>query len=228
MKRLLENNFTVNVDYILHKDAPLNGGVPRENALEGLGGEGLLKEKILMNINTFKKLCLKSNTKKADEIHDYFIKLEEILQETITEESDELKLQLTENKQLLLENQIQNVKEKHETLIFSYNNKRVVYIFKVIVNGKCYYKFGFTDNIKKRIYEHRRLMKRDIFLIFCIESINNIELENKLKKYFRDYIKTDYKRITLDINNYEYTEIIETTNSQVINDIFFTFTPLKI
>ena len=128
MKRLLENNFTVNIDYILHKNAPPNGG-DVDNLIHK-------NEKILMNINTFKKLCLKSNTKKADEIHDYFIKLEEILQETITEESDELKLQLTENKQLLLENQIQNVKEKHETLIFSYNNKRVVYIFKVIVNGK--------------------------------------------------------------------------------------------
>ena len=33
-------------------------------------------EQILMNIHTFKKLCLKSNTKKADEVHDYFIKLE--------------------------------------------------------------------------------------------------------------------------------------------------------
>ena len=37
-----------------------------------------------MTINTFKKLCLKSNTKKADEINDYFIKLEESLQERQT------------------------------------------------------------------------------------------------------------------------------------------------
>lgn len=194
---------------------------------DGVNIGGRPKEKILLTINTFKKLCLKSNTKKADEIHDYFIKLEYILQETITEESDELKLQLTENKQLLLENQIQNVKEKHETLIFSYHKKRIVYIFKVIVNGKVYYKFGFTDNIKKRTNEHRRLMKCDVFLIFCIESINNIELENKLKKYFRDYKKKDYKRITLDINNYEYTEIIETINSQVINDIFLLLVDLN-
>ena len=38
-----------------------------------------------MNINTFKKLCLKSNTKKADEIH-YKIR------RNITEESDELRI----------------------------------------------------------------------------------------------------------------------------------------
>jgi phage anti-repressor protein len=41
------------------------------------------KESYLLNIKTFKKLCLKSNTKKADEIDDYFIKLEEILHEII-------------------------------------------------------------------------------------------------------------------------------------------------
>ena len=86
-KRLLEKHFLIDRDYNIHKNTTV---VPRENVLEGLGGERLLKEKILMNINTFKKLCLKSNTKKADEIH------EEILQETITEESDELKLQLTD------------------------------------------------------------------------------------------------------------------------------------
>jgi len=53
---------------------------------------GRKKEKILMTIHTFKKLCLKSCTKKADEIHDYFIKLEELTQMCITEESNELKL----------------------------------------------------------------------------------------------------------------------------------------
>jgi hypothetical protein len=55
-----------------------------------------------MNIYTFKRLCLKSDTKKADEIHDYYIKLEEILQKIINEETNELKDQL-EEKNLLLE-----------------------------------------------------------------------------------------------------------------------------
>jgi hypothetical protein len=34
------------------------------------------KEIIMLNIATFKKFCLKAGTKKADEIHDYYIKLE--------------------------------------------------------------------------------------------------------------------------------------------------------
>jgi hypothetical protein len=57
----------------------------------------MVEEQIMMTINTFKKFCLKAATKKADEIHDYYIKLEELLHEIINEESQELKLQL-ENK----------------------------------------------------------------------------------------------------------------------------------
>lgn len=39
---------------------------------------------------------MKAETKKADEIHDYYIILEELLQETLNEESDELRNQLEE------------------------------------------------------------------------------------------------------------------------------------
>lgn len=55
------------------------------------------KETILLNMNTFKKFCLKADTKKANEIHDYYIKLEELLQETIDEETTELRNQLLLN-----------------------------------------------------------------------------------------------------------------------------------
>jgi len=55
---------------------------------------GFNKKKITLNIITFKKYCLKSNTEKADEIHNYYIKLEEILQETLLEQTDELQMQI--------------------------------------------------------------------------------------------------------------------------------------
>jgi hypothetical protein len=48
----------------------------------------------MLNIDTFKKFCLKACTKKADEIHEYFIKLENIMFEITIEESEELKKQL--------------------------------------------------------------------------------------------------------------------------------------
>jgi hypothetical protein len=39
------------------------------------------KEIIMLNIARFKKFCLKAGTKKADENHEYYIKLEETLHE---------------------------------------------------------------------------------------------------------------------------------------------------
>jgi lipid II:glycine glycyltransferase (peptidoglycan interpeptide bridge formation enzyme) len=72
----------------------------------------------MLNVKTFKRFCLKAGTKKADEIHDYFIKLEEILHETLQEESNELKQQLQQAKEEILQ-----VEEKGKT------NKKYFYIF---------------------------------------------------------------------------------------------------
>ena len=46
-------------------------------------------------------MCLKAGTKKADEIHEYYLKMEQIIQEVVNEENSEMKEQLTiQNKQL--------------------------------------------------------------------------------------------------------------------------------
>ena len=44
----------------------------------------------MLNIKTFKKFCLKTGTTKADEVHDYFIKLETIVFEITKEECEEI------------------------------------------------------------------------------------------------------------------------------------------
>ena len=91
-KRLLEKFFTKDIDYKILCDnipAPL------------LGGAGMNKETILLNIMTFKKFCMKSGTKKADEIHDYYINLEEILQETLNERNNELEKEMIKVKERL-------------------------------------------------------------------------------------------------------------------------------
>ena len=102
-KELLEKNFIIDKDYIL-----LIQQVKQSPHIKG----GHNKETFMLNIKTFKKYCLKAGTKKADEIHEYYIKLEETLQEVIQEESNELKLQL-EQKGQQLENITQDkVKQK--------------------------------------------------------------------------------------------------------------------
>jgi len=91
-KRVLEKHFIANTDYKIEIPAPEVGGA----GIKNLGGSGLNKEKITLNIRTFKKYCLKSDTEKSNEIHNYYIKLEEILQDLLLQQTDELRLQLEE------------------------------------------------------------------------------------------------------------------------------------
>jgi hypothetical protein len=71
----------------------------------------------MLTIKTFKLFCIKAETKKAKEIHEYFVKLEEILQQTIQEESEELKKQLSkQNEELLIkEKELEENKKMLET-----------------------------------------------------------------------------------------------------------------
>jgi hypothetical protein len=92
-KRLLRNFFIIEKDY---KILLLN---IRE------------KEKIMLNINTFKKICVKSFIKRGDEIYDYFSKLEEVFYEILLEEVIELRAELLKKSEELNELRAQNVKD---------------------------------------------------------------------------------------------------------------------
>ena len=106
--RLLEKLFKENIDYkkidnILH--------LPKEEQKKGSGGHN--KIKIFMTIKTFKSFCLKAQTKKTDEIHEYYLNMEELIQEFINEESNELKQQLEDKNKILEDTQkILEVKNK--------------------------------------------------------------------------------------------------------------------
>ena len=66
-KRVLEKNFKINEDYklLLCQSAKQT----TESKEDSRGGHN--KETFMLNIETFKKYCLKAGTKKADEINDY-------------------------------------------------------------------------------------------------------------------------------------------------------------
>lgn len=162
-KRVLEKFFVINIDYKIEKAAAETSVAAFENDKEvNLGGSGLNKENITITINTFKKICMKACTKKADEIHDYYIKLEELFQETLNEQTNELYLQL-ENKDKKIEDIKEELKNKEE------ENKELEGFIKkrkhqrhkasscvyIIMNQdiKDRFKFGETDNINTRLRE---------------------------------------------------------------------------
>jgi len=61
------------------------------------------------------KMCLKANTSKANEIHEYYLKLEETLHEVIDEESNELRLQL-DKKNNIIEETSKKLEEKENII----------------------------------------------------------------------------------------------------------------
>jgi phage anti-repressor protein len=103
-KELLIKNFNEDIDYV--KSLSLKG----KQTVKTKGGQN--KEIFMLNIDTFKKFCLKACTKKADEIHEYFIKLENMMFEITIEESEELKKQL-----LTVENKNEELKELEQKII---------------------------------------------------------------------------------------------------------------
>ena len=95
-KRLLKQHFTENRDY---KKLLIRTDEQKTAVIRTDDGK-FSNETIMLNINTFKKLCLKSNTDNADKIHDYYIKLEMVYNELMKEqlEEQEKRIQLLENK----------------------------------------------------------------------------------------------------------------------------------
>jgi len=154
-KILLENHFIIDTDY--------KKSLSQEGKQTNVKG-GHNKEIFMLNIKTFKLFCIKAGTKKAHEIHEYFIKLEDILQEILLEESNELKLQLEQienikNKELEEKLLKQKVIEREKILLKEYaQSGSLVYIIKVksLENGRYIVKIGHsTKGIQNRYIEHK-------------------------------------------------------------------------
>jgi len=144
--------------FIDEKDYKCLLSQPREQKNTGRGGHN--REQIIMTVKTFKLFCIKAGTKKANEIHEYFIKLEELLQQLVQEESDELKQQLQtiteekdelQNKLIVATEDIKllQVKEDYPYMYIFNINERDIYPPKL--------KIGFTKNVNNRIKPFKQL-----------------------------------------------------------------------
>ena len=173
-KTVLIKNFIENVDYRMdtpEKPAPEVAGAGRN-----LGGAGLNREFITLTVQCFKKLCLKSKTKKADEIHDYYLGLEEILNETVAEESQELRQRLQIEKQQVLE----------DVLVEQFpRNTQCIYfgtIDNLSTKKEKLVKFGHTNEIQERMQTHKKTYE-NFKLIKVYRVTNKLQIENAIKEH---------------------------------------------
>jgi hypothetical protein len=186
----------------------------KQKIIENKGSGGHNIQKYYLNIKTFKSLCLKAQTKKADEIHEYYIKLEELIQEVLEEEATEMK-----NKLLIKDNEI----SEKDNLIKNANQDKYKTIEKTLisqfpVNTECIYfgtidntnekgekliKFGHSNNLPLRVQDHHKtynnFILRDVFKVH-----NRQEIENTIKAYSK--IKNHMR--TIEINGKNKNEIL--------------------
>jgi hypothetical protein len=205
-KNLLEKNFVINNDY---KNLG-NQQVTHKLFIHG----GHNKEIFMLTIRTFKLFCLKAGTEKAAQIHEYYIKMEETLQEVIQEESDELKLQL-ENKDTELANKDKELEKKdkekdkirEKTLIEQFpTNEQCVYygiIDNLSQSGEKLIKFGNSNNLKNRVVRHKDTYS-NFRLVNAFKVENKLQIENAIKE---NQILNKRQR-ELTINNKKYIELL--------------------
>ena len=223
--RLLEHFFVLNKDY--KKLAPPLGGA----RLGSYGGHNI--QKFFLNIKTFKSLCLKAQTKKADEIHEYYIKLEELINEVLEEEALEMKnkLLIKDNELITKENLItianqDKLKAIEKTLVSQFPVNCECIYFGTIDNsnsaGERLIKFGHSNNLSMRLQDHHKTYEnfilRDAFKVHNKQEIENaIKTSSKIKKHLRT-IEVDGKNKT-EILAYDETNFTIPCLSRYIKNI---------
>ena len=182
-KKILHKHFIIDKDYKI-----LLCKLAEQDNKHG----GHNKEIIMLSIKTFKSFCLKAGTKKAYEIHDYYLKMEEMLQEIVQEESDELKLQLQQKQteiELLEEKKRKEYEEKlikekalerQKILLREFgNSESLIYIIKVksYNNGEYVVKIGESRRgIIGRFNEHKSHYEECLLLdCFFVDKSKDFE-----------------------------------------------------
>jgi hypothetical protein len=154
---------------------------------------------------------LKAGTKKADQIHDYYIKLEELLQETLQEQTDELQLQLEQKDKLIkkLENKI--VKKQNRV---QYKERNVVYMIQDEFHKKeRIYVIGKAVDLTDRLSQYDKSRPFDVIYYRECNTAQQMALIEKnvltkLNKY-REVINKDRFILPLDKDVSFFTNVID-------------------
>jgi len=185
----------------------------REAKIEGRGGQN--KKIYVLKIDTFKYFCMLSNTKKGKEIRRYYVKMEGVIQGLLVEQAKDVGNKLLEkNEEIKIKDQeiFKVKKQKEETFICNYGKKPILYIG---LSESNIAKFGYTDDINRRLKEHKRDIGEHFTFEYVYESLYNREMERIMKK---NDILNQY-RINKIYNGKNQIELYQLSNEFTIEDL---------
>jgi hypothetical protein len=201
-ERVVESNFKEGIDY--KKSASQSGG---ESSSDQKHRGGHNKQIVMMTIKCFKSLCLKAQTKKATEIHDYYLKLEDVLHDITNEETSELRQQLQQKDKESIKLIKESKRAVEQATIVQFPEHTECIYFGTIENTndtqEKLIKFGHTNNLSKRVLDHRKTYD-DFTLVSAFKVYNKVEIENLIK----DHTKIKRQIRSIEVSGKSKTEII--------------------
>lgn len=211
--KTIKNNFTKDEDYKIM----LFRMEKQKNITENRGGHN--HETVMLNIDTFKNLCMLAKTDKGKEIRKYYVKLENIYNKLILEEIQEKERLLQENKKELDAKDLE-LQEKDDTI-----NEQVKALTKEktwrnkILNRRCSdvqsgnYVYIFQDNLEdpnslKKIGQTKNLKLREQYYsnlnksggIVYYKSCIDCSLVEKICHHMLDKFRTNKMQEWFDID----------------------------
>jgi phage anti-repressor protein len=185
-KRTLKNNFSENIDYKIYDGEEVTFARPVGRAkkeVENRGGHN--KEKVLLNTETFKNLCMIARTDLGKRIRTYYVKLETIFNSMIKETINEMReSQITKNKEIEKKNnEIQQLNSKIESLQESEINHIYIGWNPKIKN---IHKIGISSNVMLREESHRS-SNPDFVYLYTYETKNAKVIEDSIKFMLKNF-----------------------------------------
>ena len=163
-KALLDKNFTENEDYKIMLISS-----QKQDSYEKWGGSN--KQKVMLNTDTFKNLCMLARTEKAKKIRMYYVKLEKINMRILSKASE---VQLEKQKMIC----------RSEQIVEHYDRKPIVYLGLVEDTGdNQIIKYGHTEDIKSTLKRHKTTYGDDFIFVRAIESNNRREMEREIQNH---------------------------------------------
>ena len=185
-KRVIEKHFIKDIDYKIM--------LPNSGERKNEGGHN--KEKILMNIETFKSSCLLANTERSKTVRKYYYKLERLLHELLEDQANELKKEIEEQKQLsqkqeqkLIEQQQRIELLEHKPNTHGFNSRRAGYVYMINDRSKPgHYKIGMSYDVDKRLRDLNIASSQASLQIYHeIKTYDCETLENTVHKILQPF-----------------------------------------
>jgi phage anti-repressor protein len=173
LKSTLTNTYIENMDYRITKKLS-TGGRP--------------SEVITLSYNCFRRLCLLSRTKKAEEVRSYFIGIEKHLNKYKDDIIDALKNRIG----ILNNNQKPKIKPK----------SGVIYVMKTALDIESVYKIGKSKNFTNRLSTHNSSHVDDVNIMLVYETLDIDAVENCLKSILKNHAyrkKKEFYKVEIDV-----------------------------